>query len=288
MAEVWHPRGAAPPRVESLPDSKARLGRDPLALLTAPWNAFMQSDRLGGRGHRLGILPLALIPCLIWMRRRRGIGTLVAIAALWGLGWFYLRQNVRFLLPIIAALMIPTGYAVGRLKQFAPGARTIARLAVCLAILLMIAGSVRRTRDRLPVVFGAETPQEYLSQQDPAYRAANFLNEHMTASTRLLSCDYRVYRFDCPTAMESVFRRRTGYDQIGDRPIAEILRNHDFTHVLLVEVLKDGPPQDMTLSDRIDRELADSTRPGMTTVLDYEHKAVDGTVRRYRLMELAD
>ena len=79
----------------------------------------MRPDVVGGRGHQLGVVFLAALPGLFLTRRLRGLGVLLAVAGVYFIVWYCLRQNVRFLLPIVA-LMAIAGVPIALPTQILP------------------------------------------------------------------------------------------------------------------------------------------------------------------------
>jgi len=274
---------------ETLPASKSPLGRSPVGLLAAPWQATMQPERFGGRGHQLGILPLAALPGLVFCRRLRGLGVLLAVAACYGVAWFLLRQNVRFLLPVVPLLAVAIVWVWAELGRFAPPARAATAGAFALIVGAMAVVGLHRAAGAWRVVVGLEDAETYLIRHDPAYPAAAMLNHLGRPGTHLLTQDYRAFHFQHPVTRENVLRRETGYDRLIRRPgqFAGALRAAGFTHLLLAEVVSgDAPGYDPTLSRLADAELAGPAADRLWIVSRYEHHAPDGVVRRYRLVEM--
>lgn len=274
---------------ETLPASKAPLGRSPLALLSAPWQVTMHPERFGGRGHQLGILPLVALPGLVFCRRLRGLGVLLAVAGAYAVIWFLLRQNERFLFPVVPLLAVAIAWVWAELRRFSPAARAVTAGAFALCVAAMALVGLHRAAGAWAVVTGREDPETYLIRHDPTYPAAAMLNRLGGPGTHLLSQDYRAFYFQHPVTRESILRRETGYDRLMRRPgqLVSALKGAGFTHLLLAEVVAgDAPDYDPTLRRLIDAELAGPAGEKLWVVSRYEHHAPDGVVRRYRLIEL--
>ena len=278
----------------AFPESKAKLGRSPIGWLRAPWEVTMRPDRLGGRGHRLGVLPLALLPCLLFVRRFRGRGTTLAVVGLWMIGWLMLRQNVRFLLPIVPVLCVPVAWVLVELLRITPLARVLAVAAVALAVAMMTAAPVWRLRDRAGVIVGLESPADYIARHDFTFQAAETLNRMTAGKTRpdavrLLSEDYRAFRFNAIVVRENVYRRRTSYHEavaVGDTSLWLEMRAGRFTHLFLVDRPNGEVEHAGVLSALVDAEVSRRGAESMFVVLiEYTHMTEEGEVR-CRLVEV--
>ncbi len=273
----------------TLPADKAPLGRNPLALIAAPWQLTMHPDRLGGRSHQLGLLFLATLPGLFFCRRLRGIGTLLWIALAYFVGWFFLRQNVRFLFPLAPLLCVPVLWVwieARRLPRL-PGAIFV---AVSAAMLCSAAGvAAARGTDKAAVVLGVEGRQEYLQRHEPTYLAAAWANAALPPNAHILSQEHRAFYFNSRVTRENIYRRRTGYDRRLSSPAAlgRQLREAGFTHLLLAESLNDsGVRYNDSLSRMAVAALSSGKVASLEVLTDYRFEDRDGAVRRYRLIAL--
>ena len=273
---------------------KTPLSWHPWDAVTAPWQVTMHAERFGGRGHQLGPLFLMALPDLCCVRRLRGLGTLLGIAAVYAVLWYALRQNVRFLLPLVPMLGVGVVWMAMELRRFPRPARVLAALALAMPLLLGGALPVKRAKDKLAVAAGIESRDEYLARHEPTSRAAAALSTAGSAHSRLLSQDYRAFYFPCDVVRESIYRRRTGYDAAirssGD--LSRVLRREGFTHLLLVEAVgNEGAQFDATLSQLADAQLtAEKSLPpeqqALRVLREYRFADSDGGLRRYRLVEV--
>jgi hypothetical protein len=287
--EVFDASGAPVPRAETLPAEKSPLGRSLPGLVTAPWHLTMHPERQGGRAHQLGVLFLAALPGLLLVRRLRGLGTLLVVAGAYFTVWYLMRQNVRFLYPVVPLLAVAVVWVWIEMRRMPRLPRSVAWAAV--AVILLASGVVAasRCRDRLAVALGIESREEYLSRREPTYPAAAVANLLLDADSRILSQDSRGFYFEPPVTRENVFRRVTGYDRRIARPaeLAERLRGAGFTHLLLVENLAErGVTYDPTLSRLADAELAAAPDGPLQELTEYRFCDSDGGVRRYRLVRV--
>jgi len=287
LTEAFVQRDPSAPPI-TLPEHKAPLGRHPLGMATAAWHITIHPERFGGRGHQLGVVFLAVLPGLAISRRLRGLGMLLGVAGVYWVLWYLLRQNVRFLLPIVPLLCIAAVWVWAEMGRLPPLPRQIA--AALLAVILggSAALGVIRAADRVAVACCLESRHDYLRRHEPTWPAATVANRIVGEDSHLLSQDYRAYYFPCRVTRENVYRRRTAYDRQIQRPadFSRLLRQAGFTHLLLAEnAERHGIQFDDTLSRLADAQLA-ADPDALLKLTEYEFRDADGALRRYRLMKL--
>lgn len=270
------------PCTASIPHSAVRISS-----ALSPWQLTMHPERFGGRGHQLGILFLATLPGLLLCRRLRGLRMLLSIGLLYFLGWYLLRPNVRFLLPIVPLLCVAVVWVWMECRRLPAGPR---RCLVCLtAAMLLVSAAISplRARERWPVALGIESREAYLLRREPSYQAAAWANALLAPDARILSQEQRAFYFNIRVARENVFRRRTHYDRRLASPglLSQTLRAAGFTHLLLAEGLGGGIHYNSTLSRLADQALS-ARRESMECLAECHVEVADGAVRRYRLIGL--
>jgi len=288
LGEVFGGSDTAAGASETLPKGKSPLGRGPLGLAAAPWQITMHPERFGGRGHQLGVLLLAGVPGVLFCRRLRGLGTLLGAGLCYCVLWYLLRQNVRFLLPVVAPLSVAVVWVWIEMRRFPRSARWVAAATFAAVLLVMAAVPLARCRDQVAVALGREDREDYLLRHEPTYRAAAVFNALASPDDQLLSQDYRAFYFAGRVTRENAYRRRTHYDrQITDpAQLSRQLRDAGFTYLLLAETLTgDGLQYDPTLSRLTDAQIATGDKE-LLTLTDYHFADADGAVRRYRLVKL--
>ncbi len=271
---------------ESLPAHKRPLGDSALALATAPWQLTMHSERLGGRSHQWGPLLLMLVPGVVLVRRLHGLGVLLAIAGVYGLVWFMLRQNIRFLLPIAPLLVVPSVWVVQEMFNWPAAPRRVALLVTSLMIVLLTAIPVYRARNTARVALGLESRDDYVQRVEPTARVAQFLREHVGSDTHILSEEQRAFYLPGRVTREALYRRRTHYDEQLASPteLGEQLRRDGFTHLLLAEAA-DGDPSCYSgrLRELVERACSAGDRT-LRTLETFSSSDAEQGVRHYRLV----
>ena len=280
---------AAPTVRPTLPADKAPLGRTPWALAAAPWQITMHPERFGGRGHQLGLLFLATLPGLFVCRRLRGMDSLLIAAAAYFVGWFLLRQNVRFLLPLAPLLCAPVVWVWIEMRRMPVGPAVIVALVSLAIACIGASAAVKRCRDCLAVACGLESRESYLHRREPTYAAARIANALLPPDARILSQEHRAFYINARVTRENIYRRRTGYDRGIESPeqLCNRLLAAGFTHLLLAESLNDAG---IRYNDTLVRLAAVGSRKqsnaAFDVLADYRFQDDDDAIRRYRLVAL--
>jgi hypothetical protein len=295
-----HLGGQAP---DAMPASKTPLSWHPGDIVSAPWRVTMTPDRFGGRGHQLGPLFLMVLPGLLCVRRLRGLGSLLGIAAVYALLWYTLRQNVRFLLPAVPLACVGAAWVLVELARFPRAARWAALAPIACVLAMGVAAPLKRACDKAPVALGLESRDAFLTRSEPTWKAAATANQFAHSRPRILSQDYRAFYFQGHVTRESLYRRRTGYDRRvrGPGDLSRGLRAEGFTHLLLAQVgpaeeggaaqAARGVAHDGTLARLVDgQQAAEAALPpsarSLAVLAAYDFCDSDGFRRRYRLVEL--
>ena len=274
---------------ETLPASKSPLGRNLYGLAAAPWQITMHPERFGGRGHQLGVLPLAVLPGLFFTRRLRGLGTLLAVAAGYFVIWYMLRQNVRFLFPIVPLLAVAMVWVWMEMGRLGSRPRLISTAAIAATLAVFAVVPLARSKDKVCVAMGIEDREDYLLRREPAYRAAAVANAIMRPGDRLLSQDHRAFYFNGRVTRESIYRREKHYDQqiVDPAELSDRLRAAGFDYLLLAETVPaDDRQYDPTLSRLVDAQLRGPAADKLIPLTDYSTIDPAGVTRRYRLIML--
>lgn len=272
---------------QTLPESKSRLGRTLWGPLTAAWQVTMKPDRLGGRSHQPGVMFLALLPGLFLVRRLAGLGTLLVIGASYWVVWYLLRQNVRFLLPLIPIGAVAVVWVVAEMRRFPAAPRWIGMALVCAIMAAYTTVAAARCREQLAVATGLQSRDVYLASVEPTWKAAAASNASFGQHGHLLSLDHRAYYFNCPVTRESVYRRYTGYHLSVDRPddLVSVLREAGFSHLLLCENSREeGVEFDQTLPQLVAACRTAQGGRAFPVLWEYSFDDADGGQRHYQLV----
>ncbi|NLX99390.1 MAG: phospholipid carrier-dependent glycosyltransferase [Rhodopirellula sp.] len=289
FSEVFEPHVAVDDEKPTFRNSKLPLGRSPFSLLTGAWHVTMHPERYGGRGHQLGGLFLAVAPGLLWVRRLRGLEVLMAVAGAYWVLWFLLRQNVRFLLPLVPILCVIALWVLIEMQRLPVIPRRVALAAVLTVFLAASAAAVARSSDRLAVACGLESREAFLARNEPTWLAADAGNQLGNQGDHILSQEHRAFYFNCRVTRENLYRLRTGYDRGIDNPLqfSHTLREAGFTHILLAENRSDrGAQYDPTLTKLAEAQWKAGDTESLVKLADYQFADIDGGIRRYRLVML--
>jgi len=278
----------------TFPESKRPLGRGLGVLVEAPWAMTMEPERFGGRAHQLGPLFLAFVPCLAIAARRRELRALIVVTALYGTACVLLRQNVRFLFPLVPILAVIVAAVLREIMVWEPTPRRMAFAALGGLVLFITVIPVARVRSTAAVAIGLESREAFLTRREPTFAAADWINRNLPADAFVLSQEQRAFYFAPSWTRENVYRRHTGYNRPtfgSTAPLEADLKAAGFTHLFLAEKPVDGLASnvpvgyDATLSTLADTAMAARPESGPQLVREWRSE-VDGETRRYRLLLL--
>ena len=278
-----------PDRPATLRANKTPLGRSLRGLVFAPWELTMHPDRLGGRAHQLGLLLPIVLPGLLLSRRLRGLGVLLGVASGYFVLWYLLRQNVRFLFPVVPPLAVAAAWVWIELRRMPDRPRRVAVGVFAAVIAAMAVLPCHRARDAMAVASGLESREDYLIRHEPTYPAAAVVSQLLPPESHLLSQDSHAFYFNCRVTRENTYRRATHYDCAVTDPalLSDQLRSGGFTHLLLVNAIAgQGIDYDPTLERLVDAQLAGRNAEGLCTLTEYRFQDGEGAVRHYRLIAL--
>ena len=161
------------------------MGRDLISVLMLPWNVTMFSTAFGG--GNIGPIFLACFPLLLIARPlplfiKSALGLTLAYLAI----WYWVVQEIRFLIPILPILSLVAAYA---LHAWAQQNRWTRRIAIGVVLvtgfvnLVLLGtnfmrppGSVPPTKS-LAVIFGQESRLDYLRRVLPSQRIIEQINQ---------------------------------------------------------------------------------------------------------------
>jgi hypothetical protein len=232
---------------------KFGLGREPYQLLLLPWNmtthpqAFVDplAVPIGERYYLLGTSGAAYLAGLympVASGLPPGIGWLAGFALLNTVGWFYLMQQVRYLLPIFPLLAV---FAVCRLHLQPLWLRTsflgllIAQSLYC----LWLFGTVYVGR----VPEALQDRAAYLRARIQPYTALEFLNQNTPPGAKVITYDEpRCFYLDRDYIWgDPGHHRLIPYERFQNASqLMEGLKRMGFTHVLINRRFWPAQPQE--------------------------------------------
>ena len=267
-------------------------------IAAASWRMTMQPEAFGGRGNQLGVLFLAALPGVCLVRRLPRLWPVLGVAAVYLMLWYVMRQNLRFLVPVVPLLAVAVAAAWQATARFGGLPGWLFSLAALAALAFNSAQAVGRARGEVAVALGLESREAYLARHEPTYQAATFAATQLPPDARILSQDYRQFHFPCEVTQENVYRRESNYPDVltDGTPLAEHLRAAGFTHLLLMDVQRSKVRHSTKLSRLVEAAGGAAEDPAtnqavneetpLRTVLEYEHRGTGGERRRYRLVEI--
>lgn len=218
------------------------MGRGIVDYLLLPFRVIL----MGGRGYerfegQIHPLWLVWIPLSLWMARGSDlVRRCLWISGLYFVSWSLTSQQMRFLIPILPFLATAAACSLaGLVSRFEPrGGRRLGELLV----VILIVGLVVQSGGRF-MLGGWKLAGEYLSEGStvrqavvhPVYR---FINESLPAQARLLMVNtnhgffcHRDYLADSFFEASQTRQLMMGCETKSE--VAEVLRDHGLTHVLI-------------------------------------------------------
>lgn len=202
------------------------MGHSALDLLLAPWRLLTSGARFEN-GQHLSPLPILLAPLILARAASQGENrSLLGASMLMFVFWLASAHIARYLIPVqvIGAALAADAFARaiegGALRRWGALAVTLGSIAVGTI------DTLAYDRQFLPVVFGRETDDAYLSRTAWFYAVHQQVNREVPASARLLTDLAPTYYLNRPhvRARPEVFARAD---------LATMLADGGFTHVLL-------------------------------------------------------
>lgn len=213
-------------------------------LLLLPWHLTVNPD-VFGRGHWLGPMSFLMVPAVIAaVIKRRGI-PFVIFAVLGTVLWFYTTQASRYLLPLLPAWYLVTGYGAASLFSWSHAHRIVRTVAVgvFLAVLVLLSAiSAYHFRYEFLFLTRQWSQDRYLESLERTWPIACWINGNLPASSRVFNVEeVRAFYFDRDLVRERNFNFFTSYsDHRTAGQVLEYLKGHNFTHILLSS-LREGP-----------------------------------------------
>lgn len=163
---------------------KFGLGHGALAYLLIPWNFLAHGERFID-GYTLigspGPLLAALLPAAVL--RLKGRGRTVALMAVAMLtAWFFMSQQTRYLLPVLALGTVVSAAALARediVRRAAQGAVLISAVGGALLVYWLAA-------QPLSLMCGDVSAEQYLASQVDTFPLVQELNQRLPADARVL------------------------------------------------------------------------------------------------------
>ena len=169
------------------------MGHGPLHLLLVPWNLTMYHFRFfDDPSHpvlfsSLGPLFLALLPGLFFLGKLRPAAKfLLLYAAGFLLLWFVTMQQVRYALPVLAALSLVAAASAWGLAEASRALKAAVALACSLAFAIGLTILFLLSYQPLTVVMGQESQDQYLAQTLDVYPILRYVNENLPPNAKII------------------------------------------------------------------------------------------------------
>ncbi len=172
------------------------MGHSLVRLLQLPWNLTVNGNQFFDDPANpkpfslIGGVFLAFIPLgVLAGGRGKAIGRLAFVCAAYGVAWFLLMQQVRYLIGIIPLLAVLAAWGLDAVNHNWKSARHVANvfLGVCVLLSLLTGLLVSLPSDR--AAMGFEPASEYLSKSLDEYDAISYANDNLPPDAKVVFFD---------------------------------------------------------------------------------------------------
>lgn len=157
-------------------------GRDIVSFLLLPWNLTFHPEKFFDPGANrffalIGPSFLAFLPILFW----DPISLLFVLIS--GIQWFFLSQNIRYLLPILVSLALPL--AKGLCDLWRKPISYLIGFILGFSYLLHLSIFSLMMYPTWSVALGIEDREEFIERAFPTYRAYKFINQNLPQNSKI-------------------------------------------------------------------------------------------------------
>jgi hypothetical protein len=214
------------------------MGAGFMNVLTVAWRVTMHPRQFGG--EQIGLLFLAVIPAILLLRPREPfIRKIGAFALAYCICWFFLYQNLRFLLPVVPFLSILAAYVVVKFAQNQGRYARWVYIVIALFLSLQFALCIRHSLSPLKTVLGFEKGSHYLASNERSYEISEYINRSFGQQANILVVDEgHTFFLDTPHRRELYYWIYNRYDKrsIDVSRIVSYFRSEGFSHILYASV----------------------------------------------------
>lgn len=206
------------------------LGTGFFSYLAGFWNVFFKGD-FEHRGP--GILILSFVPAFLFIKRRESfLNYLFLYVLIYYTLWFRIDQHGMFLIPVFTVLFLIAGYVVFKLSDIGKIFRLSCYTVVIVALSFSLGMAMIYNSQFIPVVFGMESKQNFLSQRVWYYKGITYINERLPKDAKILFDSNMHYYLDKPYIGEDFI----DYEQLETvDDLVNRLRELGVTHVFTPE-----------------------------------------------------
>lgn len=210
-----------------------------------------------------------------------------AFIFLYLVGWFFMGQYVRYLLPVLPIYLIASAIGLTRFLKVRKQTRRAFAWGGGFIAFFLFSILLYHFRYQYKPLLGFLNYQTYLEHMERTHPIAEWTNRELPLNAKILSVDeFRLFYFDRETVRWVMLRRFPGYPE-SEKPkdISQFLKSIGITHVLSAERLTDpallNKSKDKT---KLHLLLSDSELARELTTLD--SKNLQDAKYRYSVYEL--
>ena len=172
------------------------MGHGLKQLLLAPWNLTVHGNYFFDDPNNpklfsfIGGVFLAFIPLGVLAGGRGKVAARLGLVCLaYGIAWFFLMQQVRYLIGVLPLLAVLAAWGLDAVNRTWKSTRYIANGFLAMCVLLSLFTGYLLCLDCARAALGLEPPAEYLSRTLDTYDAQAYANDSLPADAKIVFFD---------------------------------------------------------------------------------------------------
>ncbi len=184
----------------------------------------------------IGPFYLCALPLVLWaVRADRGARQGALFFLVYGLGWFWMGQDVRYLLPALPVFLwtAASGFDLAARPGHAV-AKKIAGFSGIVFVLFLSALMLYHFRWQMTALKKGWKGDEYLTQMERSFPAADWINRHLAPGAKILVLsEVRLFYFDPEVVRASAVQQIDGLQaDDADEKWQAFIKKEGITHIL--------------------------------------------------------
>ena len=218
--------------------AKSGVPRNLVSFLLLPFSIVFSPD-IFERHSWAGPFFLLLIPLMVWgairdVKARFSVFVSFVSVVL----WFFLAQNIRFLLPVFPLMLFSAAFGVAKLPSsfLKPGLKRLGWGVAFLAMLFLSGIGFYHYRVHLLALGQGWDSGKFLTQLERTYPVAQWVNRNLPKDARVFSTEVRQFYFDREMIIDNItfYHPKEDFAKLTPAEFRDQLKRLGVTHVMQV------------------------------------------------------